>query len=75
MQASLDKLSSNMMKAGKENLKNLQKHIENETIYCHEDIEVDSTQTTIDSNWNVKFKKVKTVQQKAELGEYFHTNS
>ena len=75
MQASLDELSSNLMKAGRENFTNLQKHIENETIYWNEDIEVDSTQTIVESKWNVEFKKVKTVQQKTELREYFHTNS
>ena len=75
MQTSLDELSSNLMKAGKESFKNLLKHTDNETIFWVESSEVESTQTVIDKDWNVKFNKVKKVQQKTESKGYSHMNS
>jgi hypothetical protein len=71
MQASLDELSSNLMKAGKQNLKNLLKHVENETIFWIEENEIETTETIIDKDWNVKFNKVKKVQQKNRIKGIF----
>lgn len=66
MQASLDELSSNLLKPGKgklekpnkEKFKNLTKHIDNDSIYWVEEKWEESTQTIIDKDFNVKFNKV-----------------
>jgi hypothetical protein len=71
MQASLEELSSNLMKAGKQNFKNLLKHIDNETIFWVENSEVESTETVVDKDWNVRFNKVIKKQEKNRIKGIF----
>jgi hypothetical protein len=71
MPASLDELSSNLLKAGKENFKHLLKHIDNKKIFWVEKNEVESTETIVDKDWNVKFKKVNKIIKKDRIKGIF----
>jgi len=57
MGTSLDEVTSNLLKGGIENFKQLLKNIDNKSIFWTERNTVESTKTIIDSNWNVKFDK------------------
>jgi hypothetical protein len=47
------------------------KHVENETIFWIEENEIETTETIVDKEWNVKFNKVKKVQQKNRIKGIF----